>query len=370
MSILPEELITQILFLLPVKPLLRFQCVSKSWLALITDPYFIKIHAETNTQHSLVVESCDWKDDHYPQDYYLVDFSNKDRFGEPVKIFPPLFCPENLSHTSVIGCCNGLICIQKHDYLDCIGDSNYKFVIWNPLIKKHKKLPFEPVDDTHKLRLHVAAFGYDPVNDDYKVLRIESGQFLNSDDWALEGLEVKVYSLKEHSWRRVEDQLPYKEESFIFSEPAFLNGTFHWLVEREPGIWTLLTFDLATEKFGVQTIPLQPYNVNLDVSLKVLGGSLCISTHIDVWIMKEYGVASSWSRLCKLPMNSCSLVFSEDNEKVLMKKDSFKKKFFWYDIKKKTLRIVKNDRQISNEHQTACLEGGSLLFLLDGDSDN
>jgi hypothetical protein len=66
-------------------------------------------------------------------------------------------------------------------------------VIWNLLIKKHKKLPIEPVDDTHKLRLHVAAFEYDPVNDDYKVLRIDCQQFLNSDDWALEALEVMVY---------------------------------------------------------------------------------------------------------------------------------------------------------------------------------
>jgi F-box interacting protein len=299
MSILAEELITQILILLPVKPLLRFQCVSKSWLALITDPYFIKIHAETNTQRSLVVESCDWKDDHPPQDYYLVDFSNGDRFGKPVKIFPPFFRPGNLSHTSVVGCCNGLICIQKHNCLDCIGDSDYEFVIWNPLIKKHKKLPFEPVDDTHKLRLH-ATFGYDPVNDDYKVLRIECGQFLNSDDWALEAVEVKVYSLKAHSWRRVEDQLPYKEESFILSESAFLNGAFHWLVERESGPWTLLAFDLPTEKFGVQTIPFQPFDVNLKVSLEVLGGSLCIFAGTDVWIMKEYGVANSWSRLCTI----------------------------------------------------------------------
>jgi hypothetical protein len=81
----------------------------------------------------------------------------------------------------------------KQDCLDCIGDSDYEFVIWNLLIKKHKKLPIEPVDDTHKLRLHVAAFEYDPVNDDYKVLRIDCQQFLNSDDWALEALEVMVY---------------------------------------------------------------------------------------------------------------------------------------------------------------------------------
>jgi hypothetical protein len=39
-------------------------------------------------------------------------------------------------------------------------------------------------------------FRLDQLKEDYKVLKIESGQFLNSDDWALlEALEVKVCSL-------------------------------------------------------------------------------------------------------------------------------------------------------------------------------
>jgi hypothetical protein len=40
------------------------------------------------------------------------------------------------------------------------------------------------------------------------------------------GLDVKVYiySLKAHSWRKVEDEWPYKEELDLRSGPAFLNG--------------------------------------------------------------------------------------------------------------------------------------------------
>lgn len=69
-----------------------------------------------------------------------------------------------------------------------------------------------------------------------------------------------VYSLKSHSWRKVEDQWPYKDESFILSGPAFSNGTFYWLVKSSPGSTTLLTFDLTTEKFGVRMFPLELYD--------------------------------------------------------------------------------------------------------------
>ena len=283
--LLPQDLITQILFSpLPIKSLVRFQCVSKSWFALISDPYFINLNLATSTERTLIAEVSPLN---RPKNFFLVNFSNNE-LGKLVKIYSPFNAQENLNGSnSVIGCCNGLVCIRKYDYY------NSEILIWNPSIQKYKKLPFEPDYDQHKqltavrynpLQLNLA-FGYDSVNNDCKVLKIvflELIKFLDKcDNWPrppeeiMKPLKIMVYSLKSHSWRKVEDQWPYEDESFIRSGPAFSNGAFYWLVKSvSVSTTTLLTFDLTTEKFGVRKFPLEWY---LNVTLEVLGGTLCVS---------------------------------------------------------------------------------------------
>ena len=384
--VLPHDLITQIFSLLPINSLLRFQFVSKSCLALITDPYLINMSLNTSRERSLIVETSSR---HWPKDYYLVNFSDEDRLGESTKIHPPFHRQKNLNQTSVIGCCNMLVCIFKYGYH--VSKHDYKIVIWNPSVNKYKKLPSEPDLDNDKHNQLILtfgydpvevnlAFGYDPINNDYKVLKIVFARVVKADNWGLEPqwaveivkpLEIMVYSLKAHSWKRVEDQWPYKEESFIWSGPAFSNGAFHWLVKSAPGSTTLLTFDLTTEKFGVQMFPFESY---LNVTLEVLGGLICVSKKIDtgveLWRM-ENGVASNWSRLCEVPMTfpyHRSLAFSKDGQKVLIEDKS--RELFWFHIEKRTwYKIIENRKcRIFNINWTAPYV--ESILLIDGDSDN
>ncbi|XP_059436437.1 F-box protein CPR1-like [Corylus avellana] len=384
MTPLPKDIITEILFRLQVKPLLRFQCVSKPLFALINGPYFINMHLrrsiENNRERTLIAEETPYSN--MPRDFcgphfYALNFSDIPNISDddldwapPVKIFQPFSLPTKIKlDTAIIGCCNGLVCLHTslcsglYRNINPIDPS--ETVIWNPLIRKYKKLPFKPVENSDNYELELA-FGYDHVNDDYKVLRIlkyrNHPQVLRKVD--------HVYSLRTHSWRIVEDQWLYKElGSFIFSGPVSSNGALHWVVRVEGrSLSTIVAFDLATEKFRVHALPcplLQSNNICLDV----LRGWLCVCSDYDcrftrVWVMKEYGVVSSWTPLDTLgetPIYCKPLVFSKDGKEVFMK-ESFRR-CFWDDIKDNTL----SSRLKYFKKYTLLV--GSLL-LLDGDSDH
>ena len=359
MAMLPQDLIPEILSRLPVKSLLRFQYVLKEWFALINGPNFLKMHLENSREHNLFVQTKQLCHCFVSVHYYLVEFSNED---QPVEVVPPFYqpyVPFNFKF-KIIGCCNGLVCISTNDNI---------IAIWNPSIRKYKKLPFKPTAYAHGLpgRRDTFAFGYDPVNDDYKVLRIveyfKSHERVGDEEDLAGAFEVMVYSLKANSWRIVEDEWPYKE-SRISSRPVFLNGVFRWLVKRAAGGIRLLAFHLTTEKFQDHTLTL-PVKPHLVKSLEVLGGSLCVSAQVvgaqDFWMMKE----TSWSPLCTVPRTFQRVVFSTDGQKILMEMDYGLdgKNLFWYDIKKKTRRTY-NCNSIGNIiWAESCV--GSLL-LLDG----
>jgi F-box interacting protein len=62
--------------------------------------------------------------------------------------------------------CNGLVFIRKE---------RENIVIWNPFIRKYKKLPIMHIQIPSGFIEHAhpkLAFRYDPVNDDYKVVRV------------------------------------------------------------------------------------------------------------------------------------------------------------------------------------------------------
>jgi F-box interacting protein len=379
MWILPQELTTEILFHLPVKFLLRFHCVSKSSSALISDPDFIKTHFEINKERTILVQTCTSNNVGHLglNQYSLLNFSDE---NQPVEVFPPFYHPEDLLYRSrIIGCCNGLVCFRTND--------DNKIVIWNPSIRKYKKLPLEPTGSDlipyygFAILPHFA-FGYDLVKDDYKLVKIMQyfkyveGLHQFKRDQIKRDIYVYVYSLKAHSWRRLEDEWPCEDSSFG-AGPVYLNSALHWLVTTMTGGIRLLAFHLTTEKFHQEDAQLPEFVESLDA----WGGSLCVSTYgleargTDYWMMKE-GI---WSRLCTVPTSRilylCGwqmtlrrwrvVVLSTDGEKVLMELDcGNNKKLFWFDIKNNTLSPAL--AHIPNLFRTRTC--GESLLLLDGDS--
>ncbi|GLT57368.1 hypothetical protein SLA2020_303460 [Shorea laevis] len=74
-----------------------------------------------------------------------------------------------LEHSRIYGYCNGLVLIFSK-IVSC-------YAIWNPLIRRYKKLPRQPIELPPSLSQSieyrgcyaVLSFGHDPINDDYVV---------------------------------------------------------------------------------------------------------------------------------------------------------------------------------------------------------
>lgn len=341
MSRLPEETVMMILLRLPVKTLGQCKCVSKSWRSLISDPFFVKSHlnltiSDPNTSkysklfmmypfHSLDYESPSSFED-VEDDEAIVDL------GSP---------PKEPDHGVVIvGSCNGLICLLY------LPDS---FILWNPTIKESKELPTLPFSPSYG-DLYFKGFGYNSSIDDYKVVRRAPSANANPNQFI-----VEVFSLKADSWRRIEDI----KDSLVVEEGdvgSCLNGALHWLGSSVAGpnkTGVIVSLDLGTEEFREIPIP-DCDNKNGTISFHTLGMiNGCLSllskegrpTDVGIWVMKEYGVNASWTKLLVLPQDdflSCGylvpICFTSNGDVVM---DDDGRSVVRYNHNEKTVRNLK-----------------------------
>ncbi|KAK4433147.1 F-box/kelch-repeat protein [Sesamum alatum] len=287
-SLLPEEIVEEILSRLPVQSLLKFRCVSRSWCSLIGSKDFIKAHLEKSTKntnfthHRLVLNF-------FPPHHTLKHCSLQSLLNEPVTdafaFENPMYNPEN--SIRVVGCCNGLICILI---------DRKRFFLWNPSTRMSKKLP--DIDDKLKHGdITKFGFGFDDSGD-YKVFAVLSVFWITGRYQAT----GKVYSLKTNSWRRIKD----KDGGSFDEGGKFVSGKLHWGRKCGPDFrWDIVSFDLEREVYGVVEQPSYPQG-GFKPALGVLDGCLCVlcdycNNHLDVWLLKEYGVRESWSKVVTVP---------------------------------------------------------------------
>ncbi|KAG5549750.1 hypothetical protein RHGRI_014900 [Rhododendron griersonianum] len=182
----------------------------------------------------------------------------------------------------VLGCCDGLVCIETKSTL----------FLWNPSTRKSKRLPSVDLPHGHVV---VYGFGYDSSIDDYKVVGFLYGH--SGIDF-----EVKVYTLRTDSWRRIGD-FPHGDLPYRHSSGVFVNGALHWNVSRETnGI--IVSLDLAKETYGKILKP-EYRDGRLYETLCAFNGCLCVLSDYRIcahlWVMKEYGIRDSWTKLAVVP---------------------------------------------------------------------
>jgi F-box interacting protein len=284
---LPLELVEEeILCRLPVKILLQLRCICKSWKYLISnDPKFAKKHLRMSKilkhQHHLIVNVfCD-------QILWDIPLSNptvtQTRLNIPIS---------NSRHILEICSCDGILCFTLGQERGGRGTA----VLCNPSLRKYNTLP--PLENHHRERevqSSLFSFGYDHFNDVYKVIAISCFKDKNN--------EVDVYTLGSNNWRSIQD-FPCSSRSM--NQPGvFVSGTVNWLayeVSNSSCCRFIVSLDLEKESY--QKI----HQPDLDKDHWTLGmfrDCLCIfatnGMFLDIWIMKEYGIKESWTKLYNVP---------------------------------------------------------------------
>ncbi|KAM5582702.1 F-box protein CPR1 [Rosa sericea] len=353
---LPQEVITNILLRLPSKSLVICTSVCKSWRSMIKDSSFIGAHLsriinfnnhhgthllllhrfssirdQMSSVHGVKEEVCSL---HYDNNAF--DDCCEIGFQSPIA--------DTEMHNEcfrVVGVCNGLVCLA--DDLECYG---YNFLIWNPSIRRLVTLPkpgltFQTVGGYNAYH----GFAFDAITNDYKVVRLVEDQYGWNDEQTENQTFVEIYSLAAGSWsnpRIVDPQCSLRGQRLA---QAFVNGALHWdAYGLASKLHFILAFDVGSELFREIMIPksldwdsFKPWHGDLSLRLSVSGDGKSLALFmrydgytnpnslLDVWVMKEYCVEKSWTKLVTLrpqgPQRSLprALCFRKSGEVVMVR---------------------------------------------------
>ncbi|KAK9741615.1 hypothetical protein RND81_03G117500 [Saponaria officinalis] len=132
---------------------------------------------------------------------------------------------------------------------------------------------------------------------------------------------VHVYSVRNGTWKDVDNSLyepccvrqgtQKKVESFTFElsysacvTGVFVDGSLHWVATDTTNPSSIIVgFDLTEENLRIIPGPRSVYDIDLTYDIVgKLGGCLCMlsvlpTKETNIWVMKEYGVEQSWTKL-------------------------------------------------------------------------
>ncbi|XP_015966032.1 F-box/kelch-repeat protein At3g06240-like [Arachis duranensis] len=378
---LPNDIVLRILTKLSVKSLKRFSCVQKSWLNLLENSDFKSVYYEnlkSKTAYSsslLLWREYDDRSDGHIREYddendgddfndgsdgddfndgsdgdnfdvgsdgdnfddgsveyvvhhqYDVHLLSGERYENMVTLILPSLFEEYIPGT-IADCVNGIICHYEQSNYDV------KIGLWNPKTDERKIIPPCVIPVEHMFNPYVSVgFGYDNVNDDYKVIQCVYyvQHTFYYDDYGLSNWQI--YSLKSNCWKTLElfdiETHQYSHQGFV----RYLNGVWHWRGREYGRGWhngedVIVSFNLSSEMFRTTSIAWLQSNYGrlLTGALVVLNESLALissfaeNSRIEIFILGEVGVEESWVKLftigpflkVDLPMqigNKCDVIF-------------------------------------------------------------
>ncbi|KAK7318644.1 hypothetical protein RJT34_03348 [Clitoria ternatea] len=313
---LPNELIVEILLKLPVRSLSRFKCVSKLWFSQISSPQFAKTHFDLDPSptHRILLRltNNDSQAESIDVDTLLHDHNDDVSDIINLTFLPPSprIHPYGISDSSMrnLGSCRGFMLL-----------SNFKgdVVVWNPSTGAYRRISQSHYGLSDRF---LNGIGYDASVDDYLVVLVQMNPLNNDhlDDpeppprWPT---RIKFFSLKTHSWFSLNGAYAqYMDTGGVeFNSGSFLNEALHWLVvSLDKKAHVILAFDLVRRTLFEIPLPddiVMRLQVGfVQIYLRVMGECLaltfCNHKKAEIWMMKEYNVHSSWTKLFVLPIHA------------------------------------------------------------------
>ncbi|XP_059288469.1 putative F-box protein At1g71320 [Lycium ferocissimum] len=178
-SILPSDILFNILITLPVQSLLRFESVSKPWDVMISENEFKKTHCDQSKalgrEKLLFRKGSDVFEFRDLESSQLIMMENQVLF--PLKKFQP---------AEVLCSCDGLVLLKNH--------KTYKnYVLWNPSTRDQYRTLSCPDNDLYyngkPRKAHACGLCYDSSVNDFKFILIYD-------------LFYTLYSLNKDSWTK------------------------------------------------------------------------------------------------------------------------------------------------------------------------
>ncbi|KAF5949462.1 hypothetical protein HYC85_011455 [Camellia sinensis] len=259
------------------------------------------MHLSRASSPSLILQTKTPKDG-LPYDLYLAEPTTC-HSNDAVTTISTKFNRSNLEF-DLVGSINGLLCLSEPLYFDPV-------YICNPIIGEYMTLPKSEIETGFDI---VSGFGFDQSTDRYKVI-IMLYVTVKDDPTTTNGtvsfrMEGEIYTVGgSGEWRRI-GEVPYPLRAR--ESEAYLNGVLHWLMtDQDIGIEIcefIGSFDVASEEFRSLPPPQTQFSSEsrtslrrLNLDLGVLGDELCIfdnyfSDRTEIWMMKDYGVQSSWTK--------------------------------------------------------------------------
>ncbi|KAK9911035.1 hypothetical protein M0R45_034961 [Rubus argutus] len=290
-----DDLLVEILSRLPVRSLVRFRCVCKSWRALISDSHLVMKHLSCSVS-GVKSSGCCSRLIFSTVPLQSLDYAALNDAVGPVAR-SELCLPGPLGCMRIVGSCNGLVCLEGNR--GCV-------VLWNPSTRETRVLP---VLNILHLGIMFYGFGYDSTIDDYKVI-------LGLKSVAASTTTVAIFTLKTGLWRAVHAGGYVK----LNGQGCLINGALHWVemkwaetVVIHPVLSSrIMSFGLAEETFQ-ELMPLSYLTKDqIYTSARIGNTGNCLFVYlysdnaITIWVMKEYRVMDSWTKVIHVPEVSLS----------------------------------------------------------------